>query len=376
MKRKIQIILAVGLVAALFMAVSVIPALAEEGGSGAEAMVRPPGPCTLVEIRRTNIEIAEAARNKAWDKYYEKYIDWINAIDNNISDSSPALWRQAQLEFGLVPTDCIDIYVGCDPLSVEFGDATSCYHQWIICLYKNYIHQLKNLERELRESGDTERADRALELREAFRSKIGEEYSTFEAMEEAWNEYEQADASVEYFEARLNEAEIACANGEEWTVVTRPRNGRGFRPRMDMGLVEQMQNPMGSDDNQSNNRGALFTPFIVLDPRQATPTGEGQTAAPEVETPTKILPRVRLIRKLPEGLGTGKEQPAAAATAETMQVEQPGSTNTGTNTFGYTHMRIPQNTGKTGATAAPIKALKIHIPKRPIRFVPGRSFKR
>ena len=63
MKRKIRIVLALGLMAALFTAGHAAPALADDGSPVGVTQERSPDPCTLVETRLVNLGIAQEERD-------------------------------------------------------------------------------------------------------------------------------------------------------------------------------------------------------------------------------------------------------------------------------------------------------------------------
>jgi hypothetical protein len=99
--------------------------------------------------------------------------------------------------------------------------------------------------------------------------------------------------------------------------------------------------------------------------------------APEIETTPETLEAARLFNNLPERSTPGAVESTPSVTAETMQVQQPGSANTGTSSFGYTHMPVPQTAGQSGAAVAPPpKSLRILTPVKRMRISPGLSIKR
>jgi hypothetical protein len=161
--------------------------------------------------------------------------------------------------------------------------------------------------------------------------------------------------------------------------VTRPVDPR---PVPGDGHSAQAAEASGTDQMESN---PSFTAEIMqVEQSESTSSGKklvGYTTMPvphasAIKTTSNILEAARLFNNLPAGTSQDGNQSTPSVTAQTMQVQQPANTSTSSNTFVYTHMRIPQNAGQSSAAVTPRKSLRAIPFIKGIRVHPGRSSKR
>jgi hypothetical protein len=161
--------------------------------------------------------------------------------------------------------------------------------------------------------------------------------------------------------------------------VTRPVDPR---PVPGDGHSAQAAEASGTDQMESN---PSFTAEIMqVEQSESISSGKklfGYTTMPvphasAIKTTSKTLEAARLFNNLPAGTNQGGNQSTPTVTAQTMQVQQPANTSTSSNTFVYTHMRIPQNAGQSGARVTPRVTLKAVPFVKPMRVNLGSSVKR
>jgi hypothetical protein len=385
MKKTIRIALALGLIAALFAAMNAGPAVAYDGF----AEVRIPHPCSIAanyrrywESEKEKLDRLEEIKNDAWSDYEEKQglVDEVEAQIEELEAQILALELDIIDEFEDVPGWFLDESDANRLLPTSFANFVGArldfyrndpYHaHWATTEEEDRLEDLLN---ELWSLLD-DHHDAEYDLYAAIWDRDAA-YEVFDEADEKWrDELVDFGATEASYERAQRECNITRAS---MSVTDRLRDYQEQKSmtRFDRALLEQMQNPMGSDANQASVEGYLEIPFATQEQAQPSQAAAGQIAMPEMETATVTPSRARLFNNLPKRLTPGAVQSTPAATSQTMQVQQQESANTGSSSVGYTHMSVPQNAGQSGPAVAPQKSLKAMPAIRQMRMQPGRSLK-
>jgi hypothetical protein len=408
MKRTIRIASALGLMAALFMAGHAAPALADEGSPDGAAEVRPPHPCSIAanlrrqwESEKEILDRLEEIKNDAWSDYEEKQdlVDEAEARLEELYDEILALELDIIDEFEDVPGFWLDedIAIRYHPsIGPHFADRLGGildhwrnhpgHAHWATTEQENRLEERLNELRSLLE----EHHDAEYDLYSAIwdRDAAREEY---DEADEKWrderSDFRSTEASYERAQRECNLTRpLISVTEHPWDSQTQKSmsmfegsaRGQVAKPMstVDGSFLDQMQNPMGSNANPSSNETQYVIPFGVVEQAQPPQSATGQVAMPEADTPAVTPSRARLFNTPPERHAPGAIEAMPAATGQVMQVDQSGSSNTGTSSFGYTHMPVPQTAGQSGTAVAPQKTLRAIAPIRQMHMHPGRSIKR